>query len=348
MLTVQVGGSSSSGLQRDAAGREISTNSSTTRVDHAHDTESGVQVQGNSELQVWAQDPQNSQRIRMRSKQHERVDHRQALGQEPLLRPEDREDARVAEPDDWCAEEVPAMRGRAVQRRLGQQEGEKHELTHLPYRPWCKSCVRGRGLVLAHRPRAGLEEELRRTQKVAMDWAFFRDDDHGDLTNVLVVIDRETGQRFGLQAVNRHANDAGLISQVAIHLKRIGHHGNLEVQIDGEPALVELTENVAAQRDAPTVVVRTSPGDSEGNGLVERAVRSLEEATRVLKLDLEERAGGRISVHDPVFAWLLRHASMASTGSRRGEMDSPRMNASGGECTGARLCCLAQRSCTGD
>ena len=104
---------------------------------------------------------------------------------------------------------------------------------------------------MAHRPRAGVELEARRVQKIAMDWAYFRDDDHGDLTNILVVIDRETGQRFGLLSLNRLANNSGLISQVAIHLKRLGHHGALEMQTDGEPALVELAENIAAQRDAP-------------------------------------------------------------------------------------------------
>ena len=32
-----------------------------------------------------------------------------------------------------------------------QQERDEHEATHLPYRSWCKHCVRGRGCREAHK-----------------------------------------------------------------------------------------------------------------------------------------------------------------------------------------------------
>ena len=32
-----------------------------------------------------------------------------------------------------------------------QQERDEHEATHLPYRSWCKHCVRGRGRSEAHK-----------------------------------------------------------------------------------------------------------------------------------------------------------------------------------------------------
>ena len=228
------------------------------------------------------------------------VDHTRALGEEPRLRAEDVAAARDDGDGSCRDEDVPQMRGRPVARRPGKLEVEKHELTHFPYRAWCRAFVSGRGIVQAHR-RRDPEEEPRRAQKIALDWAYFRDNDSEDLANVLVVVDRESGAKMGILSLNRHANNGHLISQVAILLKRLGHHGNLEVHTDGEPALVELAENVEAQRDAPTIVVRTSPGDSQANGLVERAVRSVEEASRVLKIDLETRVGASISVHDPIF-----------------------------------------------
>ena len=67
---------------------------------------------------------------------------------------------------------------------------------------------------------------------------------------------------------------------------------------------------MASHRRAPTILQQTPPHDSQSNGRVERAVRSIEEQTRVLKLDVENRIGGRISVHDAIFIWLLRHATM--------------------------------------
>ena len=73
---------------------------------------------------------------------------------------------------------------------------------------------------------------------------------------------------------------------------------------------MELLHNVAAQRDSPTMIRRSPPYDSRSNGRVERSVRSVEEISRVLKLDLESRAKGKLSVHTPLFSWLLRHGTM--------------------------------------
>ena len=90
----------------------------------------------------------------------------------------------------------------------------------------------------------------------------------------------------------------------------MGHHGSLVIQTDGDPALERLMEMVAAQRAAPTILTHSPVRDSQSNGLVERSVRSVEEITRVLRHDLEERLGARIGVEEPVFAWLIRHATM--------------------------------------
>ena len=32
-----------------------------------------------------------------------------------------------------------------------EQEKKEHEMTHLPFRSWCRHCVRGRGKEAAHR-----------------------------------------------------------------------------------------------------------------------------------------------------------------------------------------------------
>ena len=70
-------------------------------------------------------------------------------------------------------------------------------------------------------------------------------------------------------------------------------------------------QNVAVQRDVPTILRRSPVHDRQSNGLIERTVRSVEEAVRVLKLDLERRIKSEISVHEPIFGWLLQHATMA-------------------------------------
>ena len=137
-----------------------------------------------------------------------------------------------------------------------------------------------------------------------------RDREGEQLAPVLVGVDHQSGHYIVVPTENRLSNNPSTISQVLWSLRRLGHYGGLELQTDGEPALVELMENVAAQRDTPTVMRRSPVGDSQSNGRVERAVRSVEELARVLKLDLEQRMNSSMSVHDVSFRWLMRHVAM--------------------------------------
>ena len=130
------------------------------------------------------------------------------------------------------------------------------------------------------------------------------------LVNVLVGIDNKISRKFAIVAANRLSDNRETVEQILTALRRMGHFGDLELHTDGEPSLIQLMQTVAARRSAQTFVRRSPPYDSQANGRVERCVRSIEESARALKLDLEGRIGMRISVHDNVFPWLLRHSTM--------------------------------------
>ena len=74
----------------------------------------------------------------------------------------------------------------------------------------------------------------------------------------------------------------------------------LTVKSDGEPAMGcivrELCRLRAAECARGTVVEKSGVGDSAGNGIAERAIRSIQEQMRVARSALEERWGS---------AWLL-------------------------------------------
>ena len=55
--------------------------------------------------------------------------------------------------------------------RPSQAEVEEHNLTHLPYRSWCKHCVRGRKKELPHRVEKAAEE--RTMPEFHFDFAYF-------------------------------------------------------------------------------------------------------------------------------------------------------------------------------
>lgn len=74
-----------------------------------------------------------------------------------------------------------------------------------------------------------------------------------------------------------------------------------ELQDDEHPRAVEHS-NVA-------VPEHSHPGESQSNGLAERAVQELVDHVRVLKLALENNINARVPSDHPIMAWLVEHAA---------------------------------------
>ena len=73
--------------------------------------------------------------------------------------------------------------------------------------------------------------------------------------------------------------------QVVRDLERLGHHERLVIRCDGEAALKSLVSELARLRgDVVTISEDSAVGDSQGNGCIERAVRTVEEMVRTLSL----------------------------------------------------------------
>ena len=90
----------------------------------------------------------------------------------------------------------------------------------------------------------------------------------------------------------------------------MGHFGRTILRSDGEPAIVALLEEIGRRREGAITVLERSPkGDSQSNGLAERAVRGLEELLRVHKLDLEARLGAILQMDHPCIEWLVEYTT---------------------------------------
>ena len=286
---LSVGGATSSGLRRDSAGREIreDTGEDDRQSDDRGARETGAgennglseeggrgagRNSGQSEegdrarteaererrqseeggrttrAELWDNAPRK--RVRFRNKSKEVVDHEGILGKEPKLHDENLADARATDEPEIVEEDVPETLTKSIIRKPSRAEVSQHEVTHLPYRSWCDLCVSGRGLSSPHKTKSPYDTaEDTRIAKVAFDWAFFRDKVGDQTLNVLVGVDLHSSARFAITASNRMSNNPKTLNQMILYLKRLGHHGNLEIQTDGEPALIELVQNLAAQRD---------------------------------------------------------------------------------------------------
>ena len=90
----------------------------------------------------------------------------------------------------------------------------------------------------------------------------------------------------------------------------MGHYGQVTLRSDQELAIVDVLREIANLRGSRGTLLEHSPvADSQSNGLIERGIRSVEEMTRVLLFDLSSQVGSSISVHSPVFPWIVEHAA---------------------------------------
>ena len=77
------------------------------------------------------------------------------------------------------------------------------------------------------------------------------------------------------------------------------------MKTDQEPAIKFLVDDVCVNRTGARTIKECARQGSKGsNGIVERAVQSVEQCLRTLKSSLDERMGVNIDVLHPVLTWL--------------------------------------------
>ena len=212
-----------------------------------------------------------------------------------------------------CGDELLQPEARDVLRRRpaclpSAEERQRHEVTHLPFRDWCKVCVAGAANDWGHRRDRGLEELA--VPEVHFDYCFPRDKVGGEYVVVLVGRDRETRMTFSHVVPVKGGEMEWISEQIARDLLKLGHHGDLILRSDQEPAIVDLLNRVAKLRGLARTHLEHSPvGDSQANGVAERAVHTIEKLLRVHKLALEDRLGEPVPVQHPLVEWLVEHAA---------------------------------------
>ena len=137
--------------------------------------------------------------------------------------------------------------------KVSQEERAIHELTHTPYRAWCKYCVRARGRNSAHRTREEQKREVT-VPRVVMDYFFMSQADEKASQNpMLVMVDETTGEKYaravGFKGLGQDGEMSWLIRDLSDELKCWGHPGgaggHIIIKADGEPAIRAVMDAVA-------------------------------------------------------------------------------------------------------
>ena len=192
-----------------------------------------------------------------------------------------------------------------------QEEVDKHNLTHLPFRNWCSHCMKGRG---KEAPRYWSKEGQGELPEVSLDFCFpSREGGNGALI-ILVAKERRSKMTLSL-VVPSKSTGAFAACRVWAFLREIGcERGDLILKSDQEPAIMALFAEVSKLRAEKGGIGRTieeaSPvGSSSSNGIVERGIQSVEEQVRVLVSALGSRWKGTIPDRRSIWPWLVEYAS---------------------------------------
>ena len=97
-------------------------------------------------------------------------------------------------------------------------ERKEHEFTHLPYRSWCRHCVRGRGKEEACRRGAGSEVRM---PEVHLDFMFMGEEHGGKTLAILVAKERTTRATLATVAPRKSSGE-WLSRRLMAWLREIG------------------------------------------------------------------------------------------------------------------------------
>jgi hypothetical protein len=189
--------------------------------------------------------------------------------------------------------------------QLTAQEVEERNLTHLPFRNWCPQRIMGEARNIPHKKQKDMEHLV---PHIHVDYGFLGAEE--DEEKMIIQVARHEESRALLaHAVPRqglaHVHGA---EQLIRDIEELGCK-KVILKADNEPAMHTLQEEVKKQRQDETLLENSPVGESQSNGVAERAVQAAGEHIRVVTLALENKVGIRFLVVRPVTSWIAKHAA---------------------------------------
>ena len=190
------------------------------------------------------------------------------------------------------------------------EERENHMKTHLPYRSWCRHCVRGRGKQFPHRR----SDDPPHGHEMHFYFCFLgREGEPHKTITILVAKDRATKM---LMATSLPSKTTGTFTakRVMAFIKECGSEfGDMVHKADQEEVLDKILKDVGRLRAAGgggRFVPENSPvGASQSNGVIERGVQSVGGQTRVILDAVESKYGVVIPYSHPILFYIIEYAA---------------------------------------
>ena len=114
------------------------------------------------------------------------------------------------------------------------------------------------------------------------------EDDRDDKATAIVYKDDHTKMIFGHVCERKRASDTWVIEKIKEDIARLGCQ-DVILKGDGEPALVQVLENVKLAREAPSIIQHLPAYVPQANGAAEKAVQDYMGQVRAMTVGLEAR-----------------------------------------------------------
>lgn len=163
--------------------------------------------------------------------------------------------------------------------------------------------------------------------RVSMDYFFMGQEGERATEHPMILMhDEATGNQY-MRAVNKKGLGDGtelewLIKDMHEELKSWGHTGGaggrLILKSDGEPSIKAVRDALGRFHGGQITPEQPPPGESQSNGRVEQAGKTIRGYVRVFKDMIEDKTGQKIPTGAIILQWLIRWAAMLHSRYSRG------------------------------
>ena len=138
---------------------------------------------------------------------------------------------------------------------------------------------------------------------------------------MVVMVDEETGEKYARGVTQKGIGEDGemkwLIDDMQRELKSWGHPGgdnsHMIFKSDGEASIKVVRDKLARQMGGNVVTESPAQGESQSNGFVEEAGKTVINVVRVFKDVIETKIRATIKSKDALLMWVIRWAAMVTS-----------------------------------
>ena len=179
-------------------------------------------------------------------------------------------------------------------------EKQKHNLTHIPFQPWCTSCVKGKAQAEPHKRTERIIEDSE-LPVIQCDYLMLKDVAGTGGLKVLSMYVRTSG--YGMSTVVETKGPTDMIATMwPVKMLNFLGLSDIILQCDPEPSLIKWAESVKSKGTERTVI-RSSPRRSHQSiGSIENYQKPLQGQVRTILAAMQEHTQYSVGCLVCVFA----------------------------------------------